>query len=132
MGMQSPPLTNPLVRLTAAQRAGQKAEARARELLLQAGLRFVAANVRYKVGELDLVMKDREVLVFVEVRTRSSSAFGGAAGSIDWRKRLRLRHAANRYLLERFGQRAWPACRFDVIAFEAGEPNWIRAAFDAG
>jgi putative endonuclease len=116
---------------TAAQLAGQGAESRARRLLEDAGLRFVAANVRYKVGELDLVMNDGEALVFVEVRTRSSALFGGAAGSIDYRKRLRLQRAANRYLLQNFGQRDWPACRFDVIAFETGTPNWIRGAFDA-
>jgi putative endonuclease len=91
----------------------------------------VAANVRYKVGELDLVMRDGATLVFIEVRSRRSLGFGGAAGSIDHRKQLRLRRAANRYLLERFGQQSWPACRFDVVAFEAGTANWIRAAFDA-
>ena len=115
---------------TAAQLAGQGAESRARRLLEDAGLRFVAANVRYKVGELDLVMNDGEALVFVEVRSRSSALFGGAAGSIDHRKRLRLQRAANRYLLHNFGQRTWPACRFDVVAFETGTPNWIRGAFD--
>jgi Holliday junction resolvase-like predicted endonuclease len=40
--------------------------------------------------------------------------------------------AAQLYLLRRFGQRAWPACRFDVLAFEAGEPRWIRSAFTPG
>ena len=120
-----------LAPLTAAQIAGHGAESRARDLLEQSGLRFVAANVRYKVGELDLVMNDGGALVFVEVRARGSSAFGGAAASIDSRKRLRLRRAANRYLLQRFGQHEWPACRFDVVAFEPGGPNWIRGAFDS-
>jgi putative endonuclease len=91
----------------------------------------VAANVRYKVGEIDLVMRDADTLVFVEVRSRGSSGFGGAAASIDHRKQLRLSRAANRYLLERFGQQRWPACRFDVVAYEAGRANWIRGAFDA-
>lgn len=91
----------------------------------------MAANVRYKVGEIDLVMRDSGTLVFVEVRSRGSSSFGGAAGSVDHRKQLRLCRAANRYLLERFGQQRWPACRFDVVAFEAGRANWIRGAFDA-
>ena len=116
---------------TAAQLAGQSAESGARRLLERAGLRFVAANIRYKVGEIDLVMNDGEALVFVEVRARSSQVFGGAAGSVDHRKRLRLQRAANRFLLDNFGQRAWPSCRFDVIAFEAGTPNWIKGAFDA-
>lgn len=124
-------MTPPSASPTAAQLAGQGAESRARRLLEEAGLRFVAANVRYKVGEIDLVMNDGEALVFVEVRSRASALFGGAAGSVDHRKRLRLQRAANRYLLDNFGQRAWPACRFDVIAFESGAPNWIRGAFDA-
>lgn len=97
--------------------------------MVEAGLQLVAANVRYKVGEIDLVMSDAQTLVFVEVRARSSNSFGGAAGSIDRNKRLRLERCANRFLLDRFGQRAWPPCRFDVIAFETGAANWIRGAF---
>jgi putative endonuclease len=116
---------------TAAQLVGHDAELLARRLLEDAGLVFVAGNVRYKVGELDLVMKDQRTLVFVEVRARATHGFGGAAGSIDRRKQLRLQRAANRFLLDNFGQKAWPACRFDVIAFEAGTPNWIIDAFDA-
>jgi putative endonuclease len=125
-----PPVSAPAP--TRAQLSGLGAERQARRLLEEAGLAYVDANVRYKVGELDLVMMDGAALVFIEVRMRSSRAFGGAAASVDHRKRLRLRRAANRYLLEHFGQRDWPACRFDVIAFEADTPNWIKGAFDAG
>lgn len=107
---------------------GQRAEGRARALLEAAGLAFIAANVRYKVGELDLVMADGETLVFVEVRERASLRFGGAAASIDARKRQRLQRAAERYLQQRAGARP-PPCRFDVVAFEAGVPHWIKAAF---
>jgi putative endonuclease len=116
---------------TAAQVAGADAEREARRLLETAGLSCLASNVRFKVGELDLVMKDGEALVFVEVRARATRGFGGAAGSIDHRKQLRLQRAAQRFLLLNFGQRAWPPCRFDVVAFEAGQANWIKAAFDA-
>lgn len=108
--------------------SGQQAEARARSLLEAAGLRFVAANVRYRVGELDLIMRDGETLVFVEVRERGSRRYGGAAASIDWRKQQRLNRAAQRYLLLGFGSRP-PPCRFDVVAFEAGVPHWFKAAF---
>lgn len=107
---------------------GRRAEGRARRLLEAAGLVFIAANVRYKIGELDLVMADGETLVFVEVRERASLRFGGAAASIDVRKRQRLQRAAQRYLQQRSGARP-PPCRFDVVAFEAGEPHWIKAAF---
>ena len=115
--------------MTAAQAAGSDAELAARRLLEEAGLAYVAANVRYKAGEIDLVMRDDAALVFVEVRSRGSARFGGAAASVDHRKRLRLQRAANLFLLENFGQRQWPACRFDVIAYEGGTPNWIKAAF---
>jgi putative endonuclease len=111
--------------------AGSDAEQAARRLLESAGLVHVAANVRYKVGELDLVMRDGDALVFIEVRARRSLRYGGAAASVGHHKRVRLHRAANRFLLERFGQHRWPACRFDVVAFEAGRPNWIKAAFDA-
>lgn len=93
-----------------------------------AGLVFVAANVRYRFGELDLVMREGATLVFVEVRERASLRFGGAAASIDARKRQRLTRAAHCYLQQTHGSRL-PPCRFDVVAFEAGRPNWIKAAF---
>lgn len=82
-----------------------------------------------KVGELDLVVSDHQTLVFVEVRYRASAAFGGAAGSVGAAKQLRIRRSAELYLLRRFGQAAWPACRFDVIAIEGDQLNWIKNAF---
>ena len=112
----------------AAAAPGRQAETRARALLEAAGLAFVAGNVRYRVGELDLVMRDGGTLVFVEVRERRSLRFGGAAASVDFRKRQRLTRAAQRYLALAFGPKP-PPCRFDVVAFEAGEPHWIKAAF---
>jgi len=116
---------------TARQIAGQDAESAARRLLEAAGLGFVAANVRYKVGEIALVMRDGASLVFVEVRRRRSSAFGGAAASIGHRKQARLRRAAQCYLLDSFGQRAWPGCRFDAVVFDGRSHEWIRDAFGA-
>jgi len=108
---------------------GSLAEDRAAAFLMSHGLQPVARNVRFKVGEIDLVMRDGPEWVFVEVRARQDDRFGGAAASVGARKQQRLLRAAQTFLLRRFGQRAWPACRFDVIAFEAGEPRWIRAAF---
>lgn len=108
---------------------GAVAEHRALDHLQQAGLRLVAANVAYKVGEIDLVMRDGGTWVFVEVRSRRSSLFGGAAASVDTRKQLRIRRAAQCLLLERFGKQPWPACRFDVVAIENGRLEWIKDAF---
>jgi putative endonuclease len=113
------------------QRQGFDAEARALAWLVERGLVPVDRNVRFRGGEIDLVMRDGAHWVFVEVRARRDARFGGAAASVDARKQRRIALAAQLYLLRRFGQRAWPPCRFDVLAFEAGEPRWIRAAFDA-
>lgn len=111
------------------QRAGDAAERRALAYLIKQGCRPIATNTHAKVGELDLVVTDGQTLVFVEVRFRATTAFGGAAGSVGAAKQLRIRRSAELFLLRRFGQSAWPACRFDVIAIEANELNWIKNAF---
>jgi putative endonuclease len=111
------------------QRLGAEAEARAESHLADRGLSTIARNVRYRGGEIDLVMRDGSEWVFVEVRSRATSTFGGAAASIDARKRARIGLAARLFLAARFGQRPWPACRFDVVAIDAGRLQWIRAAF---
>jgi putative endonuclease len=113
---------------------GADAEQQARAYLESHGLRCVATNWRAhfhkQAGELDLVMRDGDVLVFVEVRKRSSRSFGGAAASVTYSKQLRLIRAAQAYLCRLHGPT--PACRFDVVAFEAEGINWIRNAFTAG
>ncbi|MFN7287740.1 MAG: YraN family protein, partial [Burkholderiales bacterium] len=112
------------------QRQGLATEARVERWLAAHGLIPIDRNVRCRLGEIDLVMRDHEHWVFVEVRERRSARFGGAAASIDWRKQQRLVRTAQVYLQRRFGARAWPPCRFDVVAVEEGRPRWIRAAFD--
>ncbi len=80
-------------------------------------------------GEIDLVMRDPGgTVVFVEVRGRSSRAFGGAAASIGHVKQRRIVFAARHYLM-RLPQQ--PPCRFDVVSVEADAIEWLRAAFDA-
>ncbi len=108
---------------------GAAAEQQALAHLQRAGLRLLASNVLYRVGEIDLVMADGPTWVFVEVRSRRSAAFGGAAASVDARKQQRIRRAAQCLLSERFGRHAWPPCRFDVVAIEAGRLEWIPDAF---
>lgn len=108
--------------------AGDAAEERAAAFLASQGLQVVARNFRTRMGEIDLIAADGATLVFVEVRLRSMDRFGGSLGSIDSRKRSRIVAAANGYL-RRIGRE--PPCRFDVVTLDAGEPTWIRAAFDA-
>ncbi len=109
---------------------GSAVEAAAERHLQQAGLQPRARNVRYRGGELDLVMDDAGTVVFVEVRYRARSDFGGGAASVDVRKCRRLAHAALLYLQDHPALTDAP-CRFDVVE-ATGEPpqlNWLRDAF---
>ncbi len=81
------------------------------------------------MGEIDLIMRDGQTVVFVEVRSRRSMAWGGAAASVDFRKQQRIQRAAQCWLQSRFAGRGWPECRFDVVAIEGGRLTWIRQAF---
>jgi putative endonuclease len=113
---------------TAAQAAGGEAEETAARFLARQGLKIVQRNYRTRLGEIDLIARDGATLVFVEVRLRTSERYGGALGSIHARKRRRI-EAAARHFLMRFERE--PACRFDVVTLEGGEPMWLRGAFEA-
>jgi len=114
---------------TPRQRAGAAAEQAAERHLIAAGCQVLARNARYREGELDLVMRERDLVVFVEVRLRAGERFGGALASVDLFKQKRLARAAQRWLKEHYGER-WPACRFDVVAVDgSGTIDWIRDAF---
>jgi putative endonuclease len=108
---------------------GQDAERQAEAFLESRGLSRVARNWRCRFGEIDLVMRDGATLVFVEVRLRSRSDFGGAAASVTAAKQKKLLAAARQYLSS---LRATPPCRFDVVALSGPgrDPEWIRNAFD--
>jgi len=96
--------------------------------LTQRGLTCLARNVRYRVGELDLVMRDGAVVVFVEVRFRRPSRFGTAAASVDIRKQQRLIRAAHCWIGHSV-RGTLPVCRFDVLAIDGDDIQWITAAF---
>lgn len=114
---------------------GHAAEAAARAWLETRGLACLAANFRARVGELDLVMRDGDVLAIVEVRYRASAAWGGAAGSVDAFKQRRIVAATARLLALR---PAWARerLRFDVVAVTGVAPDWrfewLRDAFRPG
>lgn len=109
-------------------RRGVEWEAMAAAFLEGRGLTIIARNYRCRLGEIDLVARDGGTTVFVEVRRRVSSAFGGAAASITSAKQLKLLKAARHYLSR---LRDVPQCRFDALVID-GEPpriEWIRNAF---
>ena len=110
---------------TARQVSGRAAEDRALAHLAQHGLTLVERNFRCRSGEIDLVMKDGDTLVFVEVRMRRSANFGGAAASVTPAKQTRLTNAAQFFLLR---YSALPACRFDVVAIDGDQLDWLKNA----
>lgn len=109
---------------------GIEAEALAARFLELNGLRILDRNFRTRFGEIDLVAREGSMLVFVEVRRRSSGAWGGAAASIDERKQSRIVAAARHYLSRLAAE---PPCRFDVVTLQGpdGTPQWLQGAFCA-
>ncbi len=108
--------------------AGRAAEALAARFLEGHGLRVVERNYRCRRGEIDLIARDGATLVFVEVRLRTGERFGGAAASVDARKRARVLAAARHYL----ARRPDTPCRCDVVLLDrldAERVEWIRDAF---
>lgn len=119
----------------AAQQQGARAEDRALHYLLSQGLSLVERNYRVargpsrRGGEIDLILRDRDgTLVFVEVRARADVSHGGAAASVGAAKRARVVLAA-RYFLARLA--TLPPCRFDVVALDGEQLEWLPGAFDA-
>jgi len=96
------------------------------------GVHILERNLLCRAGEIDLVAREDQTLVFVEVRHRNSSSHGGAAASVNRSKQRRLLRAAHFHLpgliSRHFGGRM-PPCRFDVICVESGHIHWIRHAF---
>jgi len=110
---------------------GQAAEAEASRYLLAAGLKPVARNFHSRHGEIDLIMRERETLVFIEVRYRRQSRFGSAAESVTPRKQQRIITTAEYFLLRNPRWLSHP-CRFDVLAISGPSReniDWIRDAF---
>jgi len=115
-----------------AQAAGQAAEQLAMQFLHHQGLVTVARNVRWRGGEIDLICLDGETLVFVEVRLRSNTRFGGAAESISSDKRRRVITTAQWWLNGLGRSHADRVCRFDALLLDRPEENhirWIQNAF---
>lgn len=109
---------------------GKEAEQLAAQHLQRQGLREVCRNYHCRGGEIDLIMRDGEQLVFVEVRYRSRSRFGGAAESVNAGKQQRLTLAAQHYLQKTAFK---GPCRFDVVAIDGdAPPKWLQDAFQPG
>jgi len=112
------------------QRTGNDAEAYAKKYLLSQGLIWVVSNYRSRFGEIDLVMRDSNVIVFIEVRARSSLAFGGGAVSVTYQKQQKIIKTAALYM-QQHKMHNQVVARFDVMSFDGIPPkiSWIKDAF---
>ena len=115
------------------QELGTRAEAAAREYLQRRGLVLLDSNYRCRWGEIDLIMRHGEAIVFVEVRYRSHARFGGALASVDQRKQKKLVRAAQHYL--QHGASPNTVARIDVVSCAPGEKgklqvDWLANAIE--
>ncbi len=114
---------------TLRQQRGQISEGLAREYLEKQGLCFVEKNFRAKCGEIDLIMRDKEHLVFIEVRYRHQDDHGNGLDSISKAKQQRIIKTARHYLQQKdLAEKA--CCRFDAIGVTSIQKiTWIKDAF---
>ncbi len=105
---------------------GQAGENLAMNYLIEQGLTFIERNVRFKFGEIDLVMRNGNEWIFVEVKFRSKSQYGGALNALSSAQIKRLRRSAEHYMqLNNIDA----ICRFDLIAVDSGQIQWLPNAF---
>lgn len=111
---------------------GLKSEQQACNYLLKKSFTLVKKNYSARCGEIDLIMKDKEELVFVEVRARHKSNYADALESITLSKQKKIRLTAEHYLNKHY-QNHPPACRFDVVAIDLTQTDfnieWVKDAF---
>lgn len=112
------------------QAIGQDAEDDALAYLCQHGLKLVGRNFSCVTGEVDLIMRDHDYLVFIEVRARSSQDYGGGIASVTYGKRKKILKTASFYMMKHKVHDKFPV-RFDVISIDnkTSEVAWIKDAF---
>jgi putative endonuclease len=113
---------------------GDTRERLAARWLQQQGLELLRRNYACRLGEIDLIMRDNDTLVFVEVRYRRNHSHGSPLETVTWRKQRKLWRCARHYLMQA-GLHDAVACRFDVVGISstdiADSPlvEWVRNAF---
>ncbi len=118
---------------------GEAAEKACCQFLKKQGLKLVEKNFNCRMGEIDLIMLDTNILAFIEVRFRKNNAFGGAVASITTKKQQKIRRTAELYLQQ---NTRYKNARFDVVAMSPAAQtshfhrpvnpytfNWIKNAF---
>jgi putative endonuclease len=112
---------------------GKTSEAYAVEYLRQQGLTLIDTNFHSKQGEIDIIMLDGNTYVFIEVKYRKSTAFGGAINAISESKQKKIKHSITFYLHKAGLNEYNTPCRIDVIALEGKlehpKISWLKNAF---
>ncbi|MBR0190280.1 MAG: YraN family protein [Clostridia bacterium] len=106
---------------------GKVGEDKAVSYLKKQGFKIAERNYKNAFGEIDIIAKDGEYTVFIEVKTRADDAFGAPSEAVDFRKRQKYGRIAKGYLAGK--GLADAACRFDVIEIEDGKINHVKDAF---
>jgi len=112
---------------------GKFTEEFAKQYLIQQGLVFIDSNFHSRQGEIDLIMKDGQVFVFIEVKYRKNNLFGGAVSAVSQLKQKKIKHCVA-FFLQKINLNEYNTpCRFDVIALEGNinqpEVTWLKNAF---
>ena len=108
---------------------GTKNEIIAANYLKNLGYKIIKLNYKTKIGEVDIIAKDKNYLVFVEVKARVSRAFGDPAEAVNFQKQQKIRNVASLYLIKNKKQEE--NCRFDVVSILGNEDIEIRHIIDA-
>jgi len=112
---------------------GADAEDSAVSYLENAGLKLITRNYRLPFGEIDIIMKEEDVIVFVEVRYRKSPSHGEGVETVTYMKQQKIIRAAEYFLQQKKWREVYP-CRFDVVTIEPSQDmtpriNWLKNAF---
>lgn len=110
-------------------RLGRHGENLAVEKLLEKGYEILSRNYRVKFGEIDIIARDRDILVFIEVKTRRNNKFAYGFESVDFKKQKKIQRVSLNYLLEKRLQDV--QMRYDIIEVYTEEPIKINHIIDA-
>lgn len=110
-------------------RFGREGESKAADYLKSRGLKILERSFRNRLGELDMVAQEGDILVFAEVKTRKNSRFGPPESAVILRKQKKIAATALAYIKEK-GLKP-QTIRFDVVALDGPEIRWIPNAFQS-
>ncbi|MDD3218605.1 MAG: YraN family protein [Lachnospiraceae bacterium] len=108
---------------------GTNQEIKAAEYLKNQGYEILERNFRCRIGEIDIIARDGRYLVFVEVKYRKSTRYGGAVYAVDYKKQAKISKVADYYMLKnQIPENS--ACRFDVVAIDDEKIELLKNAFE--